>query len=277
MHVRLYMGSMRRFIPFLKSPPLIPVVRLSGMIAASGRFGAQVLSDQAVAPLLERAFRRSKPAAVALVVNSPGGSPVQSALIAGRIRRLAEERGLHVHAFVEDVAASGGYYIASAADSIWLDSASITGSIGVISAGFGFPELIARYGVERRVYTAGRSKGMLDPFLPEKEEDVTRLRALQDRVHASFSAHGRARRGDRLDASADLFTGEVWVGQEAVALGLADGIAHLVPKMKELYGPDVRLAEYGPRRSLLPRLGPTLAGAVFGVAEERALWARYGL
>ena len=263
---------MRHLIPFLNRSPVVAVVRLQGMIAAGGRG----LNDAALAAVLERAFRRGKPAAVALAINSPGGSPVQTALIAARVRRLAGERGVPVHAFVEDVAASGGYWLAVSADQIWVDPSSVVGSIGVISAGFGFHELLARQGIERRVHTAGGSKSFLDPFRPEKPEDVARLTALQEPIHRAFIAEVKARRGARL-ADKDLFTGDVWVGEQAVALGLADGIAHLVPKMKELFGDKVRFAAHGPRRSLWQRFGASMLGDVMTGIEERALWARYGL
>ena len=161
-------------IPFLTRPDTIAVLRLQGAIGVAGRGGAG-LSDAALAPLLERAFKRKKPLAVALAINSPGGSPVQSSLIGARIRRLSEDTNVPVHAFVEDVAASGGYWLASAADYIWADDSSVLGSIGVISAGFGFTDFIHRHGIERRVHTAGRSKSMMDPFRPETPEDVARL------------------------------------------------------------------------------------------------------
>ena len=266
------MAAMRRFIPFLKPKPLVAVVRLQGMIAAGGRG----LNDAALAPVLERAFRKGKPVALALVINSPGGSPAQTALISARIRRLSAERKVPVHAFVEDVAASGGYWLATAAEQIWIDDSSVVGSIGVISSGFGFHELLARQGIERRVHTAGGSKSFLDPFKPEKPEDVVRLKALQEPIHQRFIAEVRARRGTRL-ADADLFTGEVWVGAQAVAVGLADGIAHLVPKMKELHGDAVRFAISGPKRSLLQRFGTSVLAELSMSIEERALWARYGL
>lgn len=262
---------MKRFIPFLKKPPTIPVIRLQGTIGA----GRNALSDAGLAPVIEKAFRM-KPTAVALVINSPGGSAVQSSLIAARIRRLADEKGVPVQAFVEDVAASGGYWLACAGDDIWADHSSILGSIGVIFASFGFPDLMARQGIERRVVTAGKSKSLADPFLPQKPEDIERLRALQAPIHQAFIAHVKDRRGARL-AEADLFNADVWVGEEAVKLGLADGIAHLVPKLKELYGDKVRLVPLGQKRSLLSRFGLTLAEDVVHSVEDKALWARYGL
>lgn len=262
---------MRRFIPFLKKPPVVAVIRLTGTIGA----GRNALSDAGLAPLIEKAFR-SKPAAVALVVNSPGGSAVQSSLIAARIRRLALEKGVTVYAFVEDVAASGGYWLACAADEIWVDRSSLVGSIGVIFASFGFPELMAKQGVERRVVTAGKSKSFADPFLPQKPEDVERLKALQAPIHQAFIDHVTARRGPKL-AEADLFNADIWVGQGAVDLGLADGVAHLVPKMKALYGDKVRLVPYGQKKGLLSRFGLNLAEEAMSSVEERALWAQFGL
>ncbi|MBL4928231.1 S49 family peptidase [Fuscibacter oryzae] len=266
---------MRINLPFVKKPAVVPVIRLQGAIG-TGRNG---LSDAALAPVIDKSFRM-KPAAIALVINSPGGSAVQSSLIAARIRRLAEEKGVPVHAFVEDVAASGGYWLACAADDIWVDASSLVGSIGVIFASFGFPEFLSRHGVERRVITAGTNKSLADPFLPQRPEDVERLKALQGPIHQAFIAHVKARRGARLTPSepgADLFNADVWVGQQAVDLGLADGLAHLVPKMQQLYGAKARLVPMGRRRGLLSRFGLTLAQDAMAMAEERALFARFGL
>jgi serine protease SohB len=278
---------MRKFIPFLTKPPIVPVIRLTGSIGAGGRFSPS-LNDATLASQIERAFSRGKPVAVALVINSPGGSPVQSSLIAARIRRLADEKGIPVHAFVEDVAASGGYWLACAADSIWVDRSSIVGSIGVIFASFGFPGLMSKYGVERRVHTAGNSKSLADPFLPEKPEDVARLKALQEPIHAAFIEHVKSRRGLRLSKDTDLFNADVWVGQGAVDVGLADGVAHLVPKMKAIFGDKVVLVPVGVRKSFLQRLGFSAGGLGAAVAsgaaagamaevEERSLMSRYGL
>lgn len=263
-------------IPFTKKPPLVAVLRLQGSIGSGGRF-ATALNDESLAPLIEHAFARGKPAAVALIVNSPGGSAVQSSLIAARIRRLAEEKNIPVHAFVEDVAASGGYWLACAADHIWVDDSSIVGSIGVIFANFGFPEFMARHGIERRVHTAGRSKSLADPFLPEKPEDVERLKSLQEPIHQAFIAHVTNRRGERLRDGADLFNADIWVGQDAVEMGLADGVAHLVPTMKALYGDKVRLLPYMKKRPFFSRLGVRILGDALSLVEDRALWARYGL
>ena len=265
---------MKRWIPFLKSAPTVAVVRLSGAIGATGR-GA--LNDQLLAPMIEKAFKRGKPDAVALQINSPGGSPVQSSLIGARIRRLAEEKEIPVIAFVEDVAASGGYWLATAADEIYADRNSILGSIGVIYASFGAHELLSKHGVERRVHTAGKSKSMLDPFRPEKPEDVARLKVILEQMHTTFTDHVTSRRGDRLTDKHDLFTGEFWLGRRAVELGLVDGIGHVVPKLKELYGDKVRFASYGRKRGLLQRFGGTLAQDAIAAVEERADYARFGL
>ncbi|MCV2867532.1 S49 family peptidase [Defluviimonas sp. WL0002] len=265
---------MRSIRDIFRPRPRVSVIRLQGIIAAGARGS---LSDHALAPIIERAFRRGKPRAVALVINSPGGSPVQSALIAARIRRLADERKIPVHAFVEDVAASGGYWLATAADDIWLDANSVTGSIGVISSSFGFPEFLARHGIERRVHTAGASKSFLDPFSPEKPEDVARLQAILEPIHDAFKAQVASRRGARLREGRDLFTGDIWVGQGAVDVGLADGIAHVVPKLKSIYGDKVKLIPYGVKRSIFQRFTGQIVGSVLDAAEERALWSRYGL
>ncbi len=265
---------MKRFIPFMTPDPVVAVVRLSGSIGSGAR---SPLSDEAIGPVLERAFRRGKPAAVALVLNSPGGSPVQSALIAARIRRLAAEKKLPVHAFVEDVAASGGYWLAAAADDIWADTGSIVGSIGVISAGFGAHVALARQGVERRVYTSAESKSMLDPFLPEKPEDVARLKDLLGGLHETFVDYVKSRRGAKLADNPDLFTGRFWLGMQAHHLGLIDGIGHLEPKLKELYGEKTRFVRYGRKRSLFQRFGATLAQDALAGIEERAAFARFGL
>ncbi|RXV63348.1 S49 family peptidase [Roseovarius sp. A46] len=265
---------MRHLVPFLNRPPRVAVIRLAGVIGSGPR---AALSDEALGPVIEKAFRRGKPAAVALEINSPGGSPVQSSLIAARIRRLAEEKEIPVHAFVEDVAASGGYWLAAAADDIRVDHASILGSIGVISAGFGADVFLKRQGIERRVYTAGKSKSTLDPFLPEKPEDVAQLKTVLDDIHTAFITHVKDRRGGRLSDEPDLFSGEFWLGGKAIELGLADGFGHLVPRMKEVYGDKVRLVRYGRRRGLLSRFGAHLAQDAVAALEDRAHYARFGL
>ena len=265
---------MRLRLPFLKNSPLVAVVRLNGAIGMAGRAS---LSDTALAPVLEKAFRRGKPDAVALEINSPGGSPVQSSLIGARIRRLADENKIPVIAFVEDVAASGGYWLATAADEIWADESSILGSIGVISAGFGAHVLLARQGVERRVYTAGKSKSMLDPFRPEDPEDVKRLQDILDQLHGNFIAHVKQRRGDRLVTKQDLFTGEIWLARRATELGLIDGVGHLKPKMQARFGENVKFRRYGLRRPFWSRFGAGLMQDAMSQVEERAEFARFGL
>ena len=277
------MGIGHHIARLTRRPPRVSVVRLYGPIGMPGRF-ASSLSDEFIGPALESAFH-ARPAAVALAVNSPGGSAVQSGLIASRVRRLADETRIPVYAFCEDAAASGGYWLACSADEIWVDGASIIGSIGVISAGFGFQEAIAKVGVERRVHTAGERKAILDPFQPEREEDVATLRAMQSQIHRLFQTHVRERRGARL-SDMDLFTGEFWTGARAVELGLADGIGHLPSVLRDKLGAKVRFREYGPRRALSQRLG--LVGSSQGVAadaasaaaaelEARTLWARLGI
>ncbi|MFT7045569.1 MAG: serine protease SohB [Celeribacter sp.] len=269
----LYIGLMKKWIRFVKSAPRVSVVRLNGAIMT--RQGG--LNDQSTASAIERAFKRGKPDAVALSINSPGGSPVQSSLIAARIRRLAAEKEIPVYAFVEDVAASGGYWLACAADKIYVDQSSIVGSIGVISAGFGFDKLIEKHGVERRVYTAGKSKSQMDPFKPENAADVKRIKSLQVDIHDAFVAHVRSSREGRLSTDTELFDGSFWTGTKGVSLGLADGIGHLVPMMKDIYGDTVQLAVYGPKKPILSRFGAQLSAALTSSVEEHALWARFGL
>ena len=230
----------------------------------------------ALAGLIDKAFTKGKPDAVALSINSPGGSPAQSSLISARIRRMAEEKDVKVYAFVEDVAASGGYYIASAADEIWVDRHSIVGSIGVISAGFGLDQFIERHGIERRVHTAGKTKSMLDPFRPEKPEDVARLKALQEHIHGEFIDHVKSRRGERLKSD-DLFNGDIWVGSEALETGLIDGVGHLVPKLKEIYGDKVRTRVYQQKKPFLGRFGASLMGDALSEIEDRAAFQRFGV
>lgn len=267
-------------VPFLDKTPRVNVVRLQGAIGIPARNGAAGLNDAAIAPVLKKAFTKGKPVAVALAVNSPGGSPVQSSLIAARIRRLAERHEMPVHAFVEDVAASGGYWLASAADQIWADECSIVGSIGVISGGFGLQDFIARHGIERRVHTAGTSKSQLDMFRPEKPEDVARLQRLLDEMHRAFIAQVKSRRGQRLAQSDEIFTGEFWLARRGKDLGLVDGIAHLEPKMREIFGEKLRFQSFGARTPFLRRFGisgDAIATEAAAVIEDRAAFARFGL
>ncbi|OLT10505.1 peptidase S49 [Pseudonocardia sp. CNS-139] len=268
---------------------VVSLVRLHGVITATtGPVPRSVINAAALEKTLERAFAPERLAAVALLVNSPGGSPTQSALVADRIRGLADEKGVPVLAFCEDVAASGGYWLACAADEIFAHQTSIIGSIGVISQGFGLDGFIERFGVQRRLYTAGQAKSRLDPFLPEKQDDVDWLRGLQDQLHEMFQQWVVARRGDRLRTGAELFDGEVWTGARAVELGLVDGLGTARRVLPERF-PDAELVPVESRRPLLARLGlagaPAAAGlistdAALGLveaAEIRATWARYGL
>jgi signal peptide peptidase SppA len=265
---------MRSRLPFLRNRPTVAVIRLSGVIGTQGR---AALNDATLGPVIEKAFARGKPLAVALEINSPGGSPVQSSLIGARIRRLAEEKNVPVIAFVEDVAASGGYWLAAAADEIYADPSSIVGSIGVIAASFGVHEFIEEHGIERRVHTAGKSKSMLDPFRPEKPEDVARLKSLLEDIHGNFIDHVRARRNGKLNEAAELFNGEIWLARRAAELGLIDGIAHLRPEMKRRFGDKLRFRRYGVRRGLMARLGMQVVQDAVGGIEERAAFARFGL
>ena len=267
--------------------PIVPVVSLNGVIVAGSRFGQRGLSMESTAAVLRRAFNTKGAKAVALSINSPGGSPVQSALIAARIRLLAAEKGLPVIAFVEDVAASGGYWLACAADEIVANPSSIVGSIGVISAGFGFQDLIARIGVERRMHTSGERKAMLDPFQPEKEEDVARLKSLQAEIHDDFKKWVRERRGAKLKGDdATIFSGEFWTGRRGLERGLIDGLGDLRSTLQARYGAKVRLPMIATRRSLFARfgLGSRVSGrldeigpATVAAIEERLHWQRFGL
>ncbi|MEM9638628.1 MAG: S49 family peptidase [Pseudomonadota bacterium] len=265
---------MKRWIPFVKSDPTVAIIRLSGMISASGR---GTLNDASLGPVIEKAFSRGKPDAVVLEINSPGGSAVQSSLIGGRIRRLAEEKKVPVIAFVEDVAASGGYWLAAAADEIYADDSSVVGSIGVISASFGAHEFLVKQGIERRVYTAGKSKSMLDPFRPENPEDVARLKELLEDIHVNFKEHVTARRKGKLPEDRDLFTGEIWLARKAVELGLIDGVGHLKPMMQERFGEKVKFRRYGVRKPLLSRFGAQIMGDALHGIEERSAFAQFGL
>lgn len=268
-------------LPFLSRPPRVAVLRLSGLIAArTGGFTPGGISAQSMAPLIERAFALKRLAGVVLVVNSPGGSPVQSSLVAQRIRRLADEKKAPVIACVEDAAASGGYWLACAADEIVADPASILGSIGVISSGFGLSEALSRWGVERRLHTAGTEKSFLDPFRPQRPEDLERLQGLLAELHETFKDWVRTRRGDRLKAPEEqLFTGRFWTGRQAVELGLADRLGEASSEVKARFGEKAQLVPIGARRPPWPvRLLPGMsAEALVAAAEERAAWARLGL
>jgi signal peptide peptidase SppA len=270
---------------------VVPVVRLSGTIGAVTPLRPG-MSLAGVARTLERAFATKNAKAVALVINSPGGSPVQSRQIYLRIRQLATEKKLPVLVFVEDVAASGGYMLACAGDEIFCDPSSILGSIGVVGGSFGFQDLIKKIGVERRLYTAGAHKAMLDPFLPENPDDVARVKALQREIHAIFIALVKESRGGRLKGADDvLFTGEYWAGETSVAFGLADAIGDLRSTLRARYGEKVQMPVIAPAKGMLSGLlgrksAEAAAFSMDGIAglpdelisalETRAIWAKFG-
>jgi signal peptide peptidase SppA len=283
---------LKRLVPkrFQKKGIVIPVVRLHGPIMSGGSRFRPALNLSSVAGQLEKAFGMKDSPAVALSINSPGGSPVQSRMIYDRIRALAEEKNKRVLVFVEDVAASGGYMLAIAGDEIIADATSIVGSIGVVSGGFGFPELLKKIGVERRVYTSGENKVILDPFQPEKESDIEYLKTLQAEIHEIFIDMVKARRGTVLADDPALFSGLFWTGRKGLELGLVDRLGGLREEIKTRYGKDARLELVGAQKGLFGRrapgvgvFGPTdqiAAQAVAGLAEtleEKALWGRYGL
>lgn len=286
-------GFLKKLLPrrFRTDGLTIPAIRLHGAIMAGGSQFRPALNLATVAPLLEKAFAVKEAPAVAISVNSPGGSPVQSRLIYQRIRDLAEEKKKRVLIFVEDVAASGGYMIALAGDEIIADPSSIVGSIGVVSGGFGFPELLKKIGVERRIYTAGENKVVLDPFQPEKERDIEFLKSLQLDIHDTFIEMVKARRGTLLSDHPDIFSGLFWTGRRGRELGLVDGLGDMRGEVKRRYGEKARLELIQPSRSLFGRrqpgaavagslAAPLAASAAAGlveVIEERALWARFGL
>ena len=285
--------ALRPIVPkrFRSDIPVIPVVRLSGVIGFSTPLKPG-LTLSGVARTLDRAFSTRHARAVALVINSPGGSAVQSHLIFRRIRQLAEEKHLPVIAFIEDVGASGGYMVACAGDEIICDASSIVGSIGVVGGSFGFHRLIEKIGVERRLYTSGEHKAMLDPFLPEKPDDVQRLKEIQREIHATFIALVKTRRGGKLTGSDDsLFSGEYWTGHRATELGLVDRIGDVRSTLRERYGEKVTTPLISADRGFLGRrlrgVGahalddlwtyPGLAEDLVSALETRAIWARYGL
>jgi len=267
--------------------PVVPVVRLAGVIGLSTPLRPG-LTIAGLARTLDRVFTMRNAAAVALVINSPGGSPVQSHLIFRRIRELAQEKKRRVIAFVEDAAASGGYMIACAADEIIADPSSIVGSIGVVGGSFGFDKLIARIGIERRLYTSGEHKAALDPFLPEDQGDVDRLKKLQREIHDDFIALVKSRRGDRLNGPEnDLFSGEYWTGRRGLELGLVDAIGDLRTTLRERFGDKVETPLISMERRFFGRraagvgggelIPASLAEDLIAALEARALWARYGL
>jgi len=263
--------------------PKVSVLRLSGVIASGGGALRKNLNYETLEPVIKKAFADQKQDAVILCINSPGGSPVQSALIGKRIRQLADKNNTPVIAFCEDVAASGGYWLASCADEIYADEASIIGSIGVISAGFGFTQAIAKLGVERRVYTSGESKSMLDPFKNENPKDVKRLKALQTEIHEHFIAHVKSRRGERLNEEEPLFTGSFWTGARAKQLGLIDEIGAMHSVLAQRFGENVKLKHITAKKGLFSLAGSSasmvaaISQELVGEIDQRHHWARFGL
>lgn len=262
--------------------PVVPVVRLQGVISQELKPGR--LNIDSVAPLLEKAFKVKKAPVVAIIVNSPGGSAVQSRLIAQRIRQLADEHEKKVLVFVEDAAASGGYFIASAGDEIIADPSSLVGSIGVIMASFGFVDAIARLGIDRRLYTAGKNKSTLDPFLPEKPEDVARIKQMELDIHEVFIDYVKSRRGGKIRlADEEVYTGEFWTAKRGLEMGLVDGLGDLHGTLRERFGKDVTIKAIAPKKGLLqlPRFGLSasgdIAGDVMARIEDRQSWSRLGL
>ncbi|MBN9745914.1 S49 family peptidase [Amycolatopsis sp. A1MSW2902] len=259
---------------------VVAVVKLHGVITPSpSPLARGAINLGAVESALTRAFAHDRLKAVALQINSPGGAPTQSGLVAERIRQLADEKGVPVLAFAEDIAASGGYWLACAADEIYAHRTSMVGSIGVISGGFGFTGLLERFGIERRLHTAGANKSRLDPFSPEKPEDVEWLKNMHSQLHELFVEWVKERRGDRLTDSTDLFTGDVWLGQKAVDLGLVDGLGSLREIVRKRY-PDAEISVAEPKKPLLARLGigaPAAASALLDAVTTKAAWSRFGL
>ncbi len=257
----------------------IAVIELKGVIATSSRH----LNLSNLLPTLTKLEKTGKKFdAIALIVNSPGGSPAQSSLIAARLRYIAKKHELPIYAFVEDVAASGGYWLACAGDEIYGDMNSIVGSIGVISSGFGFVELIEKIGVERRVYTSGENKSQMDPFKPENEEDIQRIKEIQQEIHQGFIDWVKERRASRLDENQNLFTGEFWTAQKASELGLIDGLAHAYPWLKEKFGDKANLKTFEKPQSMLKKLlGKSqmqdMPDAFIQSLKEQKIWSRFNL
>lgn len=264
--------------------PTIPLVRLAGVVGMRTRpVGPEAVTATGIVPVLRRAFSARGAKAVALAINSPGGSPVQCGLISREVRHLAHKHDLPVLAFVEDIAASGGYWLACAADEIFALSSSVVGSIGVINAGFGFPQLLERFGVERRVYAEGKHKGMMDPFSPVREEDVAVLQAVLKDIRTDFLEHVQERRGGRLKNDPEqVFSAAVWSGRGALELGLIDQLGDMGTVLRERFGDNVRVRDFTPKRRwfrspLGARAGAEVAAGLLDVLEERAMYARYGL
>ena len=267
---------------FLKKKTIIPHVRLTGVIGNAGRFnkGMDLAGQQ---DILKKAFSIKKIKYVAISINSPGGSPVQSHLIYSYIRQLADKKKIKVLIFAEDVAASGGYLISCAGDEIYANSSSIIGSIGVISASFGFKELIKKMGIDRRIYTAGQNKSTLDPFVDEKEEDVKRLKDIQLELHSDFIKVVETSRGKKLKdpEKNNIFTGEFWTGASALKLGLIDGIGNADQVLKEKFGDEAVIKKFEKQKGWLSRkLSASVEGQLsntLNAIEEKSVWQKFGL
>jgi len=272
---------------FVEKSPVVAVLPLYGVIASGGgKLRGENINLSGMAEKIEDAFSTKNLSAVALPINSPGGSPVQSSLIFDRIRQLADEKEIPVYAFAEDVMASGGYWLGLCADEIYVNQNSVVGSIGVVSAGFGFTALLEKVGVERRAYSAGENKMKLDPFSPEKEDDVVWLKKLQTEIHENFKDLVKNRRGDRLKKRKDkeLFSGDVWTGPKAVELGLVDGIADIRSFMREKYGEKVKFKRFEGRQGFLQRklglgasVGEEAVETFIAAVKNQAAWGRFGL
>lgn len=284
--LRRYMEAIPFIGDWLEPKDKIAVLRMAGVIADSSMMRRAGINYHKFREAIADAFDVPRVKAVALIINSPGGAPAQCSIISAAIRRHAEQKNIPVYVFVEDVAASGGYWLACAGDEIYAQETSVVGSIGVISSGFGFDELIEKHDVKRRIYTSGRDKSFMDPFKPEKADDVARLKALQEEMHGAFKAWVHTRRGDKLNApDSELMEGAFWTGQGALARGLIDGIGDIGGVIREKFGEDVKFVDVSPEKkgllsSLIPQLGDGAsfdAGAIIDAAEEKSAWNRFGL
>tara|TARA_B100000427_G_scaffold314804_1_gene308304 strand:+ start:229 stop:1050 length:822 start_codon:yes stop_codon:yes gene_type:complete len=272
------------FTRLFKNYHEIPVIKLSGVIGGSGtlRSGLNLTN---INKIIEKAFSNKKVPAVSLIINSPGGSPTQSSLIASKIRKMADKNKIKVYAFVEDIAASGGYWLACAADEIYIDKNSIVGSIGVISPGFGFVQMLKKIGIERRVYTSGKNKSFLDPFKSVKKEDIKRIKDLQDQIHQNFIDHVKKNRSKKIkSADKDIYNGNFWIGVKAVELGLADGIGHIEDILKNKFGEKTKIKIIEQKKSFLQRKLSSYSNRslintyeIIDAIEEKSYWTRFGL
>lgn len=281
---RDYLKDVPYIGPLMEGKPKVVAIRMAGVIADAAMVRRAGISHAKYSKILDKAFSSPNVKAVALIINSPGGAPAQCSLIGAQIRKLSEEKEIPVYAFVEDVAASGGYWLACAAGEIYAQETSIVGSIGVISSGFGLEDFIKRYDVKRRVYTSGKDKSFLDPFKPEKPEDVARLRDLQENMHESFKSWVRERRDGKLNGSeSDLMEGAFWTGDDALRLGLIDGIGSCRAVMKEKFGDDIKIVDVAPEKKwqipFLPgaEIKSDMIADTMAYAEDRAAWGRFGL